>query len=108
MLAGWGVLSPAVSAAERTAAGTGEAEEFGGLPKGPGREEVFYSCNACHSLAIVKQQGLNRDSWDESLAWMVKEREMDPLEPEVRKLVLDYLTTHYGRDSSKRRRHRLR
>jgi len=28
---------------------------------------------------------------------------MDPLDPEDRKLILDYLTTHYGRDSSKRR-----
>ena len=104
MLAGWGVLSPAVPAAERTASGIGEAEEYGGLAKGPGREEVFYACQACHSLAIVKQQGLNRDSWDESLVDMVEEREMDPLDPEDRNLILNYLTTHYGRDSSKRRR----
>ena len=104
MLAGWGVLSPATLAAERTASGTGEAEEYGGLAKGPGREEVFYACQACHSLAIVKQQGLNRDSWDESLVDMVEEREMDPLDPEDRNLILNYLTTHYGRDSSKRRR----
>ena len=103
-LAGWGVLSPAVPAAERTAAGIGEAEGYGGLPEGPGREEVFYACQACHSLAIVKQQGLNRDSWDESLVDMVEEREMDPLDPEDRNLILNYLTTHYGRDSSKRRR----
>jgi cytochrome c len=104
MLAGWGVVSPAAPAAEPTVAGAGDADEYGGLPAGPGREEVFYACNSCHSLAIVKQQGLNRDSWDESLVWMVKEREMDPLEPEVRKLILDYLTAHYGRVSSKRRR----
>jgi len=103
-LAGWGVLSPVVPAAERTASGTGEAEEYGGLPEGLGREEVFYACQACHSLAIVKQQGLDRDSWDETLVWMVEEQEMAPLDPEDRKLILDYLTTHYGRDSSKRRR----
>ena len=104
MLAGWGVLSPATLAAERIAPGTGEAEEYGGLAKGPGREEVFYACQACHSLAIVKQQGLNRDSWDESLVEMVEEREMDPLDPEDRNLILDYLSTYYGRDSPKRRR----
>ena len=103
-LAGWGVLSPAVPAAERTASGTGEAEEYGGLSEGPGREEVFYACQACHSLAIVKQQGLDRDSWNESLVQMVEEREMEPLDPEDRKLILDYLSTHYGRDTSKRRR----
>ena len=43
------------------------------------------------------------------MAWyalvdMVEEREMDPLDPEDRNLILNYLTTHYGRDSSKRRR----
>ncbi len=103
-LVGWGEDSPAAPAAERTASGTGEAEEYGGLPEGLGREEVFYACQACHSLAIVKQQGLDRDSWDETLVWMVEEQEMDPLDPEDRKLILDYLTTHYGRDSSKRRR----
>ncbi len=79
-----------------------DEEDWQGLPAGLGREEVFYACQACHSLAIVKQQGLDRDSWDESLVWMVEEQEMDSLAPEDRKLVLDYLATHFGRDSSKR------
>ncbi len=81
-------------AAERTTSGNGEAEEYGGLPAGLGREEVFYACQACHSLAIVKQQGLDRDSWDETLVWMVEEQEMDPLDPEERKVILDYLGTY--------------
>ncbi len=80
-----------------------DEEDWQGLPAGLGREEVFYTCQACHSLAIVKQQGLDRDSWDESLVWMVEEQEMEPLDTEDRKLVLDYLATHFGRDSSKRR-----
>ncbi len=79
-----------------------DEEDWQGLPAGSGREEVFYLCQACHSLAIVKQQGLDRASWDESLDWMVEEHEMDPLEPEDRKLILDYLTAHYGRDTGKR------
>ena len=99
MLAGWGALSPVVPAAERTTSETDEADEYGGLPEGLGREEVFYACQACHSLAIVKQQGLDRESWDETLVWMVEEQEMDPLDPEERKLILDYLATHFGRDS---------
>ena len=176
MLAGWGTLSPAVSAAEQITPGPGDVENYGGLPKGPGRaavyfncttchslkqfvqqrmsraewdklldwmvqknkmlpmepcarrrvlsylashfgvdeedwqglpagpgrEEVFYLCQRCHSLAIVKQQGLDRNSWDETLVWMVEEQGMDPLDPEDRGLILNYLTTHYGRDSSKR------
>lgn len=50
-----------------------DEEDWQGLPPGSGREQVFYLCQACHSLAIVKQQGLSRDAWDESLTWMVKE-----------------------------------
>ena len=95
-------VSPVVPAAERTTSETGEADEYGGLPAGQGREEVFYACQACHSLAIVKQQGLDRESWDETLVWMVEEQEMGTLDPEERKLILDYLATHFGRDSSKR------
>ena len=75
-----------------------------GLPAGPGRELVFGLCGACHSLAIVKQQGLDRDSWDETLDWMVEEQEMPPLDAENRALVLDYLETHYGRKSGSGRR----
>lgn len=71
-----------------------------GLPAGPGREMVFGLCQACHSLAIVKQQGLSRDSWDETLVWMVEEQGMPPLDPDNLKLVLDYLATHYGRKGS--------
>ena len=105
-LAGWGAFSPAALAGERasSSAAAGLVEDYGGLPEGPGREEVFYSCQACHSLAIVKQQGLDRETWDEALVWMVEEQEMEPLEPEDRNLILDYLATHYGVNSSKRRR----
>ncbi len=78
-----------------------ETEDWQGLPPGPGREEVFYLCQACHSLAIVKQQGLDRESWDETLVWMVEEQEMPEPEPEERERILGYLSTHFGRDTSK-------
>jgi hypothetical protein len=35
---------------------------------------------------------------------MVEEQEMEPLDPEDRTLVLDYLALHYGLDSTKGRR----
>ena len=73
-----------------------EKEDGQGLPPGSGREEVFYLCQACHSLAIVKQQGLSRDSWDETLTWMVKEQDMPEPDPADRKLMLDYLTENLG------------
>ncbi len=73
-----------------------EPAGYADLPPGPGREQVFYLCQACHSLAIVKQQGLSRDSWDESLTWMVKEQDMPEPEPAERKLILDYLSENLG------------
>ena len=72
-------------------------DEWDGLPPGPGREEVFYLCAACHSLAIVKQQGLNRADWEETLVWMVEEQGMPEPDEAERKAMLDYLSTHYGR-----------
>lgn len=87
-------------AAAGTAAAVGDQveDEWGGLPAGPGREEVFYLCQACHSLAIVKQQGLNRVDWDETLDWMVEEQGMPEPEPDEREALLDYLAAQYGRD----------
>ena len=74
-----------------------ESERWHGLPAGPGREEVFYRCKVCHSLMIVKQQGLSRAAWDESLEWMVEEQGMSPIEDETaRNSILDYLSTHFG------------
>ncbi|MDJ0950460.1 MAG: hypothetical protein QNJ94_16230 [Alphaproteobacteria bacterium] len=73
-------------------------DEYGGLPTAPGQEETFGICGACHSIRLVTQQRLTRADWDETLVWMVEEQEMDPLEPEDRKLILDYLATYYGRD----------
>ena len=72
-------------------------QDWRGLPPGPGREEVFYSCNSCHSLMLVTQQGMSRDRWDETLEWMVEEQGMAEFEDiETRDLVLDYLSTHFG------------
>ena len=73
-----------------------DEEDWQGLPPGPGREEVFYTCQACHSLRIVVQQGLSRDSWEESLVWMVEEQGMPEPDPEDWTLMLDYLAEHYG------------
>jgi len=77
-----------------------DEQDWEGLPPGPGREEVFYTCQACHSLAIVKQQGLPRYAWDDLLVWMVEEQGMPPLDPPERALVLGYLATYFGRESA--------
>lgn len=80
------------------APGVPAADEFGGIPRGPGVEETYYACSACHSFKLVAQQGLSRERWDEVLVWMVEEQEMEPLEAEESPLILDYLTKYYGPD----------
>jgi hypothetical protein len=65
------------------------------LPAGNGREETFYACTACHGFKLVSAQGMTRVQWDDSLNWMTARHGMNPLEGADRKLILDYLETHY-------------
>ena len=88
------VLGAGLAAALALGAATAAAQDA--LPDGAGREEVEIYCAACHSLKIVVQQRLSRDAWDETLVWMVEEQAMDPLSEDERKLVLDYLATHFN------------
>ncbi|AGA91667.1 cytochrome c2 [Thioflavicoccus mobilis 8321] len=77
--------------------GEEEAGDWDGLPPGPGREVVYFTCTACHSIRMVTQQGLSRRRWDDTLDWMVEEQGMDPIEDlATRDLILDYLTEHFG------------
>lgn len=69
---------------------------FDGLPSGQGQAEVYATCSACHSLMIVKQQGMNRDRWKQTLEWMVEEQGMDELPPHKLQVILDYLSEHFG------------
>ena len=74
-----------------------DPDRWDGLPPGTGREEVYYQCRPCHSLMIVKQQGLSRSAWDETLNWMVAEQGMRPIaDAAVRERLLVYLSTHFG------------
>ena len=75
-----------------------------GLPADVGRDEVEAYCGACHSLKIVVQQGLSRAAWEETLQWMVDEQEMEPLETEDHKLVLDYLSKHVSIEAHRKKR----
>lgn len=65
-------------------------------PAGEGRELTGAWCGGCHSLNLVRQQGLSRSSWDELLHWMSEKQNMPPLEGERRELVLDYLAANFG------------
>jgi hypothetical protein len=66
------------------------------LPDGPGRDEVFHWCTACHSSRLVRNQAMSRERWDETLGWMTERHGMPALEGGERALFLDYLTAHFG------------
>ncbi|MBF0154020.1 MAG: c-type cytochrome [Magnetococcales bacterium] len=70
--------------------------DWGGLPEGHGRKEVFFTCQACHSLMLVKQQRLSRRVWEETLRWMVSEKKMPEPSPDAREKILDYLAKNFG------------
>lgn len=74
------------------------------MPEGPGREESFYNCVACHSFQVVRQ-GMSRSMWDDTLTLMVERHGMWALEEEERELILNYLSTHFpaSSDTSTRR-----
>lgn len=68
-------------------------DDLDGLPAGPGQEETYYTCSACHSIRLVTQQRLSRSRWDHLLDWMVAEQGMAELMADERALILDYLAT---------------
>lgn len=63
-------------------------EEF---PEGPGRDETFYACIACHNFKLVAAQGMSRQRWDETLDFMTARHNMPVIEGAERELILDYL-----------------
>ena len=86
--------------ADTRIAATEPQDPFGdSWPEGEGRAITGQRCNVCHSLAIVKQQRLDRDGWDEVLEWMVEEQGMPELNEQEYKAVMDYLLAHFSPDS---------
>ena len=67
---------------------TENPEDF---PPGPGRDDTFYACTACHNFKLVAAQGLSRRGWEDSLQWMYDKHKMPVLPPKEREVVLNYL-----------------
>jgi hypothetical protein len=65
------------------------------FPPGPGREEAFYACVACHNFKLVAAQGMSRERWDETITFMIARHNMPAIEGEDRRLILDYLATTF-------------
>lgn len=66
------------------------------LPVGPGAEDTYYTCIACHSTAIIRQQSLTDERWDYLWTWMVEEQGMYEPDEETKELILTYLKTHFS------------
>lgn len=94
----------APAAAERPPIGE-HGDTVESLPPGPGRDETFYACAACHGTAIVKQQGMTRPQWDASIDWMIERHGMAKPDQAERDVILDYLVSQFpprarrGRDN---------
>ena len=85
-------------------AGTAMAQQKDFAPKdespeefaaGPGRDDTFYACTACHNFKLVAQQGMNRRQWEDVLQLMVDRHGMPKLDDKDRETVLGYLTAAY-------------
>ncbi len=75
------------------------------LPPGPGRQETFEACAACHGTMILRQQGMTRAQWDDSIDWMIERHGMARPDDAQRAAIVDYLAAQFpprarrGRDS---------
>lgn len=76
--------------------GASSSFDYGGLKQGTGREDVYAVCSRCHSIMLVKQQGMSRSRWTDTLVWMVEEQGMDELSGDQHERILDYLAKYYG------------
>jgi len=90
-----GVLALAAGASVQVPAFTPKEERMEDLPEGPGREETFALCTACHGFRLVSNQGMSRVQWDETLTWMTVRHRMPDIQGVDRDLILDYLAQHY-------------
>ena len=87
--------APAAPAAAplQTARVTDETPEV--LPEGKGRDETFYLCTACHGTAIITQQGLTHQRWEETFDWMIEKHRMPDPGAAERALIVDYLAAAF-------------
>ena len=92
-----GICTPA---AAQTPAFNPRDESLEEFPAGPGRDETFYACTACHNFKLVAQQGMDRRRWDDTLDFMTEKHNMPKLEGKDRETILNYLETTYGPGSN--------
>jgi hypothetical protein len=64
------------------------------LPPAPIRPKVRTACLECHDAGIIRQQRLDRKSWQKVVDKMVRWGAL--VEPGDREPMLDYLTANFG------------
>jgi hypothetical protein len=74
---------------------TPQPEDPESFPDGPGRDDAFYACGACHAFKLVASQGFSRERWDETIGLMTERHGMPKLEGKDRELILNYLAKTY-------------
>ncbi|HBK91163.1 MAG TPA: hypothetical protein DDZ68_05790 [Parvularcula sp.] len=79
------------------AAGFDPSDEYWGLPRAAGYEDVAARCGACHSIALVMQQRQNAAGWASVLDRMVERQGMPEPDASARKRIIDYLAAEFGR-----------
>jgi hypothetical protein len=89
-------LTPAMPAPDAGAPAVELDPELGNLPVGPGAEDTYYQCIACHSTAIIRQQRLTDARWDYLWTWMVEDQGMYEPDEETKEVILTYLKTHFS------------
>ena len=74
-----------------------------GLIVADGYLTVKQNCTSCHSAKLITQNHLSRDRWEKSIRWMQQNQNLGDL-GENEAVILDYLATHYGQQSTGRRK----
>jgi hypothetical protein len=72
------------------------SDEFWGLPRTEGYEDVLYTCASCHSLRLVMQQSKSAQGWSDMIDWMVEHQGMAAPSEEERERLVEYLATNFA------------
>jgi hypothetical protein len=70
--------------------------DWGGLRPDYGREETYYFCSPCHSETRIKAARKSRAEWATTIDRILAEHPYEPLDPQTREVILDYLAAQYG------------
>jgi hypothetical protein len=83
--------APAAAQAPAQQQFTPQPEDPENFPDGPGRDDAFYACGACHAFKLVASQGFSRERWNETIDLMTERHGAPKLDGKDRELILDYL-----------------